>query len=95
MRMCFRYHLIHLNARQEAEKPLLFHLLNSRHRWQDEISDVEVLRKWRADAVTLEALITSYHLFSASLGRKFQRKKIFPVLQEQCFMVICVGNDNR
>ena len=70
MRMCSRHHLIHLNARQEAEKPLLHHLLNSRHRWQDGIPDVEVLIRSRADVVTLEALITSYHLFSASLGRK-------------------------
>ena len=60
MRMCSRHHLIHLNARQEAEKPLLHHLLNSRNRWQDGIPDVEVLRRSRADAVTLETLITSY-----------------------------------
>ena len=74
MWLCSRHHSIHLNARQEAEKKketLLHHLLNSRHRWQDGIPDVEVLRRSRADGVTLEALITSYHLFSASLGRKF------------------------
>ena len=78
----------------KKKKTLLHHLLNSRHRWQDGIPDVEVLRRSRADSVTLKALITSYHIFSASLGRKFQRNKIFPVLQEQCFMVIYVGNDN-
>ena len=80
MRLCSRHHSIHLNARQEAEKkkkPLLHHLLNSRHRWQDGIPDVEVFRRSRADSVTLEALITSYHLFLASLGRKFQRNKLF------------------
>ena len=62
---------------KKLKKPLLQHLLNSRHRWEDGIPEVEVLRRSRADAVTVEALITSYHLFLSSLGRKFQRNKLF------------------
>ena len=61
----------------KKKKTLLHHLLNSRHRWQDGIPSVQVFRRLRAHSVTLEALITSYHLFLASLGRKFQRNKLF------------------
>ena len=68
MRLCSRHHSIHLNARQEAEK-------KKKHFYG--IPDVEVFRRSRAHSVTLEALITSYHLFLASLGRKFQRNKLF------------------
>ena len=74
MRLCSRHHSIHLNARQEAEKKKKhFYTIY----WQDGIPNLEVLRRSRADSVTLEALITSYHLFLASLGRKFQRNKLF------------------
>ena len=71
MWLCSRHYSIHLNARQEAEKKKQFYTFY----WilgidvQDGIPDVEVLRRSRADSVTLEALITPYHHFSASLGR--------------------------
>ena len=73
MRLCSRHHSIHLNARQEAEKKKHFYTIY----WQDGIPNLEVLRRSRADSVTLEALIISYHLLLASLGRKFQRNKLF------------------
>ena len=67
MPLCSRPYSMQLNARQEADKSTVTpSVLNSRHRWQDGIPDVEVPR--RADSVTMEAPIASYLLYLTFTG---------------------------